>query len=164
MCKDLDKFDKVENLKEEVIVAVADGHTTRATAVDQLGLKNVLYVPGLKKNLLSVQQLEKEGYSIIFQTGQVLIRDAEGTLTSIGVSDGHVPKLLQLTVYYLNSNVDQQSQTELTECNYDLWHKRLCHTNFRHLKEMIKSGVVEGVYQTNHQHVSIFANAVRWRR
>lgn len=34
---------------------------------------DVLYVPGLKKNLISVFNLEDKGYEVVFHRGQVLI-------------------------------------------------------------------------------------------
>lgn len=45
---------------------------------DLLEVKDVLYVPGLKKNLLLVSQIEDKGLAITFIRGRVLIypRDA----------------------------------------------------------------------------------------
>ena len=39
---------------------------------DCLHMSNVLYVPGLKKNLLSISALENKGYRVAFVDGQVL--------------------------------------------------------------------------------------------
>ena len=39
----------------------------------QLKVKDVLYMPGLKKNLLSISRLEKKGFRIDFIDGQVLM-------------------------------------------------------------------------------------------
>ena len=39
----------------------------------QLKMKDVLYVPGLKKNLLSISGLEKKGFRVAFIDGQVLM-------------------------------------------------------------------------------------------
>ena len=36
-------------------------------------MKEVLYVPGLKKKLLSISSLDKKGYKISFIDGQVLM-------------------------------------------------------------------------------------------
>ena len=38
-----------------------------------LKMKEVLYVPGLKKNLLSISAFDKKGYRIAFIDGQVLM-------------------------------------------------------------------------------------------
>ena len=39
-----------------------------------LKLSNVLYVPGLKKNLVSIAVLEYRGYDVIFRKGKVFLR------------------------------------------------------------------------------------------
>jgi hypothetical protein len=36
-------------------------------------MKEVLYVPGLKKNLLSISTLDEKGYKVSFVDGQVLM-------------------------------------------------------------------------------------------
>ena len=36
-------------------------------------MKDVLYVPGLKKNLLSISALDKKGFRVSFIDGQVLM-------------------------------------------------------------------------------------------
>jgi len=38
-------------------------------------VKDVLYVPELKKNLLSVSVMEDKGFVVEFQKGQALIKD-----------------------------------------------------------------------------------------
>ena len=39
-----------------------------------LTLTNVKYVPGLKKNLVSVAMLEDKGYDVVFSKGKVFLR------------------------------------------------------------------------------------------
>ena len=43
-------------------------------------MKEVLYVPGLKKNLLSISTLDKKGYRVFFIDGQVLMWSKGKTL------------------------------------------------------------------------------------
>ena len=43
-------------------------------------MKEVLYVPGLKKNLLSILALDKKGYRVAFIDGQVLMWSKGKTL------------------------------------------------------------------------------------
>ena len=38
-----------------------------------LKMKDMLYVPGLKKNLLSISGIEKKGFRVVFMDGQVLM-------------------------------------------------------------------------------------------
>ena len=47
-----------------------------------LKMSDVLYVPGMKKNLISVSALEDKGYDVLFRRGQMLIYP-RGTLASL---------------------------------------------------------------------------------
>jgi hypothetical protein len=40
---------------------------------NSITMKDVLYVPGLKKNLLSISALDKKGYRVAFIDGEVLM-------------------------------------------------------------------------------------------
>jgi hypothetical protein len=61
-----------------------------------LRLKDVMFVPGLKKNLISVAVLEDHGYDVIFSKGKAFLRHiATGQVKQIGV---HVKNLYKLDV------------------------------------------------------------------
>ena len=54
-------------------------------------MKEVWYVPGLKKNLLSISTLYKKGYRLIFTDGQVIMWSKGKTLEDdvvIGEEEG----------------------------------------------------------------------------
>ena len=52
---------------------------------DQLHMNNVLYVPGLKKNLLSISALEDKGYGVAFMNGKVLTWPKDSSIDSARV-------------------------------------------------------------------------------
>ena len=59
-------------------------------------MKDVLYVPSLKKNLLSILGLEKKGFKVAFVDGQVLMWPKGKTIDDaivIGVEEGGLYKL-----------------------------------------------------------------------
>ena len=59
-------------------------------------MKEVLYVPGLKKNLLSISALDKKGYIVSFIDGKVLMWSKGKTLEDvvvIGEEEGGLYKL-----------------------------------------------------------------------
>jgi hypothetical protein len=61
-----------------------------------LKIKDVLYVPGLKKNLLSISALEEKEFKVIFIDGEVLMWPRGKTLDDaivIGVQEGGLYKL-----------------------------------------------------------------------
>jgi hypothetical protein len=92
-----------------------------------LRMSDVLYVPGLKKNLLSMSAMEDKGYVVAFLGGQVLawlkgsIIDLAGV---IGVSDGSLYRLTEKPTPALVH--DDESLCEL-------WHRILGHLHYRAL-------------------------------
>ena len=47
---------------------------------------DVLYVPGLRKNLVSIAMLEDHGYDVIFRKGKVFLKHiATGRVKQIGI-------------------------------------------------------------------------------
>jgi len=88
-----------------------------------LKVSNVLYVPIMKKNLISISELEDKGYDVLFRRGQVLIYP-RGTLASsareIGVCHAKVYKFSFQPPMALSSNTrdrtdNRYSHSELCE-------------------------------------------------
>ena len=51
-----------------------------------LSLSNVMYVPRLKKNLVSIALLEDKGYDVVFSLGKVFLRHiGTGQTKQIGI-------------------------------------------------------------------------------
>ena len=65
-------------------------------SINPMKMKYVLYVPGLKKNLISILALEERGYRVAFVDGQVLMWSKGMTIDDegvIGVQEGGMYKL-----------------------------------------------------------------------
>jgi hypothetical protein len=91
------------------------------------GLKDVLYVPGLKKNLLSISALDKKGFRVAFVDGEVLMWSKGKTIedaVAIGIEEGGL--------YKLKGHSDA-ALTHYTESPCELWHRRLAHINYKAL-------------------------------
>jgi hypothetical protein len=89
--------------------------------------QEVLYVPGLKKNLLSISVMEDKGYEVNFRRGQVFIRPegaSPDTALRIGVRDGNLYRLQGQPV---------QALMHTSESLCDLWHRRMGHLHHRAL-------------------------------
>ena len=59
-------------------------------------MKELLYVPGLKKNLLSISSLDKKGLGVAFVDGEVLMWPKGRTIddaTVVGVEEGGLYKI-----------------------------------------------------------------------
>ena len=76
-------FSELSESGTDIEVVLGDDRVVRAVSVGKLTFQreskpplkvsDVLYVPGMRKNLISVSALEDRGYEILFKGGQVLI-------------------------------------------------------------------------------------------
>ena len=65
-------------------------------SVKYMKMKDVLYVPRLKKNLLSISALDKRGFKVYFIYGKLLMWSKGKTLydvVEIGIEEGGIYKL-----------------------------------------------------------------------
>jgi hypothetical protein len=88
-----------------------------------LKLLEVLYVPGLKKNLVSVSCIEDRGYVVILRDGHVLLYPKGGNILEakvIGVRYGRMYRMIWET---LGAFVCMINNKDLCE----LWHRRIEH-------------------------------------
>ena len=90
-------------------------------------MKNVLFVPGLKKNLLSISTLDAKGLRVAFIDGQVIMWPKGKTIDDvvvIGEQEG--------VLYKLKGHPEQPLVHDTVEPN-ELWHRRLAHVHYRAL-------------------------------
>jgi hypothetical protein len=91
-----------------------------------MGMKEVLYVPGLKKNLLSISTLDKKGFRVAFIDGQALMWPRGKTLDDavvIGVEEGGLYKLKGHSDFAMVH--DLVNPSELWHRRFDLHYKAL---------------------------------------
>ncbi|XP_027347951.1 cytochrome P450 90B1-like [Abrus precatorius] len=116
------------------------GLSVRVQSYKTEGLKyisDVLYVPNIDQNLLSVAQLVKKGFKVIFEDNWCLIKDAKG-------KDVFRVKM-RSNSYALNMMEEEQIAFSSTTTNADLRHKRLGHFHLARLLYMQKHALVKGV-------------------
>ena len=90
-------------------------------------MKDVLYVPRLKKNLLSISTLEEKGFKVAFVDGQVLMWPRGKPIDDaviIGEQDGGSYKL---------KGQAEQAMIHNTMNLSDLWHRRFAHIHYKSL-------------------------------
>jgi hypothetical protein len=100
-------------------------------------MKDVLYVLGLKKNLLSISYLDKKGFRVAFRDGEVLMWPKGKTIEDaivIGTKKGGM--------YKLKGHSDV-ALTHSTESPCEIWHRRPTHINYKVLPYVRK--VVTGL-------------------
>lgn len=98
-------------------------------------IKNVLFVPGLSANLLSVTEMVKNGNKVLFNEDKCNIFDSRRKIIFSTTSVEGIYKI----------NVDEtKCFTSKIETNGLEWHRRLGHVNFSDMMKM-NEGIVNGI-------------------
>jgi hypothetical protein len=100
---------------------------------NSLKMKDVLYVPGLKKNLLSISSLEKKGFRVAFIDGEVLMWAKGETLNEAIIIGSEENGLYKLKGH------SEAAMTHAIENSCELWHRRLAHVNYKALPYICKA-------------------------
>ena len=96
-------------------------------------MTDVKYMPGLKKNLISVAMLEDRGYDVVFSIGKAFLRHiAMGQTKRIGIRVKNLYKLEVDDCSALSSKAELVQSQDIGE----LWHRRLGHLHHVALKIM----------------------------
>lgn len=101
-------------------------------------IKNVFYVPKLRKNLLSVKKLEMSKIKVIFEYGEVKLQDENNRLLGVGFRKN----LYEISFQLLSSKC---LNVESNEDDFKRWHRRYAHIGFSGLNEIIKKKMVVGI-------------------
>lgn len=99
-------------------------------------IKDVLCVPSLTTNLLSVSQLIKNGNSVVFDDNNCYIRNKMNKLVATAESINGV--------YKLKTNETECMLAAPAVASAELWHRRLGHINRCDMEKM-KNGIVDGL-------------------
>lgn len=100
-------------------------------------IQNVLYVPNLRRNLLSVKRLEMANIKVTFYNGQVkLYKDND--VIGIGIRNALYEIEFKLRV---KESLYIESENE----KFKLWHKRFGHICHSNLERLIHENMVEGI-------------------
>jgi hypothetical protein len=100
-------------------------------------LSNVLYVPSLEKNLVSISCLEDKGNRVDFVDGKVLSWHNNSSIDNFRVIGSREGKLYRL----LEQNEEALIHNEVNP--NELWHRRYAHINYQALP--ILRRMVEGI-------------------
>ncbi|KAM1485555.1 hypothetical protein TB1_036396 [Malus domestica] len=130
-------------------VKMGDGNIVKATGRGTLVIntkkgrrciREVMLVPGLDENLLSVGQMMEHGYFLLFGGTVVEIyddRSLSNLVTKVEVKNRSFPLVLK----YLEEMAKKASVTS----SMKLWHKRLGHLNMTSLQNLQKDEMVQGI-------------------
>lgn len=102
-------------------------------------LHQVLYVPDLSYNLISVSKIAKAGKMIEFSETSCQILDLNRMLIVVATRVG--------SLYYLNCRTDHQAnavKNRSPERKEDMWRRRYCHLGLQNLQKLAKEELVDG--------------------
>ena len=110
---------------------------------EEINISNVLYTPGITKNLLSVGSLADQDKTLVFKSeGCFIINNPTHKI------EAFAPRESSIGLYRL-SGVSQQLCSEVNSLHLStkavLWHKRLGHFHTKGLQRMINTGAVNGL-------------------
>lgn len=149
MCCDKSKFcstkphkEKIELAGEKYLNSESIGEIILETENMKVTLRDVLYVPQLKTNFLSIGKVTSNNYNIKFNGVNAIIRNQKGTEIL------RAPKAGYLYVYnekYEHSNTEKLCAARLTNENFLVWHRRYGHLNAASLSSLHKNNMVLGL-------------------
>jgi hypothetical protein len=132
---------------EDPIKGVGDSNY-KLNLENSMKMKDVLYVPGLTKNLLSISSLEKKGFIVAFIYEEFLMWAKGETMKEaiiIGKEEGGL--------YKLKGHLEA-AMTHAIENPCELWHRILAHINYKALPYICKS--VTGLPELKVDHEGIW--------
>ena len=124
--------------------------TFERESLPPLKVIDVLYVSGMKKNLISVSAMEEKGFDVIFSGGQVLMHARGASITSAEVIGVHFGKLYRFNFQSKGALVSSTSGSTHTSTTNgrdlcELWHWRMTHMHHGALGVLreITTGVID---------------------
>ncbi|KAK5819226.1 hypothetical protein PVK06_024198 [Gossypium arboreum] len=135
--KELDRSfaSKIRIGNRNLIEAKGKGNVVINTKSGNKVIFDVLFVPDIDQNLLSVGQLVEKGYSLAFKNGSCIVEDSYGQeLVTVAMTD----RCFMLDV----NQLEKKAYTSLVD-DAGLWHKRLGHVNYKSLDQLHKLNLVE---------------------
>ena len=105
-----------------------------------IGLREVLFLPELEKNLLSVRAMARLGASVTFEGDECKIT-RNSKLLAVGETRG---KLYALKVIHEKEDVNIAKE----ESNLNLWHCRFGHLGMENISKLIDGNMVDGMKTT----------------
>ncbi|KAI5342602.1 hypothetical protein L3X38_010477 [Prunus dulcis] len=138
---------KVQIPNGALVNVVGMGSLVIDTTKGRKYIREVMYLPGLKENLLSVGQIDEHGYCLVFGAGVCKVFD-DSSMNFLVIK---VP-MKRNRCYPLPLLAENQlaMNASITQCTWT-WHKRLGHLHFRGLKQLRDKDMVHGLPQLEEQ-------------
>ncbi|UYV78903.1 hypothetical protein LAZ67_17000189, partial [Cordylochernes scorpioides] len=154
VCNKREWFSKFQGITSDPILTASG--TTRAEGCGDIKFKayvgkhhvdlklcNVLYVPNVRRNLLSVSSMENKGKIVNFANRRAQVFDSENRIVAIAHDENGLyvmkGRVILPNAELFNSQNSSQKKT------LGLWHQRFCHVNNDAIERMAKGELVKGL-------------------
>jgi hypothetical protein len=135
------RMDKITVANGQHVTSIGAGngylHCNVSDKVNKIPVKNVLFVPSLESNLLSVKQLTKQGNTVTFNGDSCAI-----TKANVTVATGKIDNNLYKLNCHQTANIAKENHNE--NCIH-LWHRRLGHRDPEAIKKLSKEMLANGI-------------------
>ena len=112
------------------------------TSRKKLTLMDVLFMPEIRKNLVSASLLSKKGFKLVFESDKLVLTKG-GTFVGKGYMSEGLFKLNVFNDNVIASTINKSfmSSAYIVE-SCELWHSRLGHVNYRSMYKMANLGLL----------------------
>jgi hypothetical protein len=112
-------------------------------------LRDVLFVPSLHRNLISISRLDKNSFECYFAHGKCAIWFKDACVgTALLHNELYLLSLREKVHYVCNVNEQtflsnkEQKKRKRTHDSSKLWHCRLCHISRGRIKNLVKNDIL----------------------
>ncbi|GJY08580.1 zinc finger, CCHC-type containing protein [Tanacetum coccineum] len=151
VCKDHCWFKTFEPVEDGFVLYMGDEHFApvhgkRSVALEfssrkTVTLFNVLYVPKLRKNLVSGPVLNKCGYKQVYESDKYILSKS-GVFVGFGYYNNG---MFMLNLNKVHDDSDSVYMSSSTVVNSSLWHARLGHVHDKRMLEMSKDDLIPAI-------------------
>ena len=106
-----------------------------------LCLLNVLYVPSIQRNLISVSKLDRDGYSCTFRNNRYVI-SCDGDTVCYAPLHDELYLLSQSYISVMNVSDINHKRKRGNETSSKLWHSRLGHISKGRIEHLIREEIL----------------------
>nr|GEV65968.1 zinc finger, CCHC-type [Tanacetum cinerariifolium] len=151
VCKDRCWFKTYEPVEDGSILYMGDDHFTPVYGKGSVALEfssrktitlfNVLYIPKLRKNLVSSLMLNKCGYKQVYESDKYIF-----SKSCVFVGFGYYNNgMFMLNLDKVPDDSDSVYMSFSTIVNSSLWHTRLGHVHYKRILEMSKDDLIPAI-------------------
>nr|KAJ0226961.1 hypothetical protein LSAT_V11C100031640 [Lactuca sativa] len=160
VCKDLYSFKDFQPIEDGSVVKMGNVATEPIKGIGSilltftsrkcLCLNNVLYVPGIRKNIVSEIVLNNCGYKQVLENDKYILSRHDSFMGFGYICNG----MIRLNINYPSSDNSVCMASSSTNNNFhkfELWHARLGHIHYKRLKDMYKMSLIPAFHMQNNE-------------